>query len=201
MTPLVALQWSAYNSAAQTVSELSGIGAPTRSLWLRLALPYTVLVCAFGWGVWKAAGRHRALRIAGTLILTYGALGLVWPFAPMHLRPALAMGGGTLGDTVHILLGCLTVVLMLLAIGIGAMAFGRPFRLYSIGTILVILVFGVLTGLDAPGIAANRPTPRIGIWERISIGAFLLWLAVLAVVLLRRPEPGTRGTLDGPIGG
>ena len=34
MTVLVAMQWEGYSSASQTISELSAIGAPTRSLWL-----------------------------------------------------------------------------------------------------------------------------------------------------------------------
>src|SRR4051794_34253015 len=81
MTVLVARQWEGYHSASQTISELSAIGAPTRSLWVLPAAIYTLLVTAFGCGVWKSAGRTRALRVAGGLIVTYGALGLVWPLA------------------------------------------------------------------------------------------------------------------------
>jgi len=50
---------------------------------------------------------------------------------------------------------------------------------------VVLLVFGALTTLDVPRIDANLPTPLIGVWERIDIGVFLLWVVVLAVVLLR----------------
>ena len=117
MTVLVAMQWEAYSSASQTISELSAIGAPTRSLWAVPGAIYTLLVTAFGWGVWKSAGRSRALRIAGGLILAYGSLGVLWPFAPMHLRETLAAGGGTLSDTMHLVLASATVLLMLLAIG------------------------------------------------------------------------------------
>jgi hypothetical protein len=42
-----------------------------------------------------------------------------------------------------------------------------------------------LTFIEAPGIAANLPTPWIGVWERINLGVFLLWVVVLAVALLR----------------
>jgi CubicO group peptidase (beta-lactamase class C family) len=188
MTVFVALQWPGYSSASQTISELSAIGAPTRSLWLLPGAVYTVLVTAFGWGVWKSAGRIRALRIAGGLILGYGALGLLWPFAPMHLRDALAAGGSTLSDTLHIALASVTVLLMLLAIGFGAAAFGGRFRTYSLATLVTLLTFGVLTFFDAPRVAANLPTPWIGIWERINVGVFLLWVVALAIVLLRREE-------------
>jgi hypothetical protein len=185
MLVVISMRWEGYSSASQTVSELSAIGAPTRALWVVPAAFYTVLVTAFGWGVWKSAGRIRVLHIVGASIAAYGALGLIWPFAPMHLRETLAAGGGTLSDTMHIVLASVTVVLMLLAIAFGASAFGRGFRLYSIASLLILAACGALTFIDAPGIAANLPTPWIGVWERINIGVFLLWVIVLAVVLLR----------------
>jgi hypothetical protein len=46
-----------------------------------------------------------------------------------------------------------------------------------------------LTELDGPRIAANLPTPWIGLWERTDIGAFLIWVMALATVLLRRGGP------------
>ena len=45
------------------------------------------------------------------------------------------------------------------------------------------VVAGVVSFIAAP----YAPTPVLGIGERISIGAFLLWVAVLAVVLWRAP--------------
>lgn len=185
MTIFVAMQWEAYRSASQTISELSAIGAPTRSLWAVPGAIYTVLVTAFGWGVWKSAGRSRGLRIAGGLIVAYGSLGVLWPFAPMHLRETLAAGGGTLSDTMPLVLASATVLLMLFAIGAAAAAFGARFRLYSLATLVILAVFGGLTFLDAPGIAANLPTPWMGVWERINVGVFLLWVVVLATTLLR----------------
>jgi Protein of unknown function (DUF998) len=185
MTIVVAMQWEAYSSASQTISELSAIGAPTRSLWAVLGAIYTVLVTAFGWGVWKSARRSRALRVAGGLIVAYGALGVLWPFAPMHLRETLAAGGGTLSDAMHLVLASATVLLMLLAIGAAAAAFGIWFRVYSLATLAILAAFGALTFLDAPRLAANLPTPWLGVWERINLGAFLLWVVVLATTLLR----------------
>ena len=184
MNVFVPMQWKDYSSASQTVSELSAVGAPTRPLWLLPAAFYTLLVTAFGWGIWKSAGRIRALRIVGALIVIYGALGVLWPFAPMHLRPLLAAGGGTLSDTMHIVLGGVTVILMLLAIAFGAASLGKWFRVYSIASLVILAVFGVLTFLEAPRIGANLPTPWIGVWERIDIGVFLLWVVVLAIALL-----------------
>jgi hypothetical protein len=185
MTVVVAMQWEGYSSTSQTISELSAIGAPTRPVWVRLGAIYTVLVTAFGWGIWRSAGRNRALRIVGSLILAYGLLGVLWPLAPMHLRAVLAAGGGTWTDTLHLVLASVTVLLMLLAIVCAASAFGKPFRRYCIATLAILVAFGALTFVDAPRLAANLPTPWMGVWERINLGVFLLWVAVLAVALLR----------------
>lgn len=191
---IVPMQWKAYDVASQTVSELSAIGAPTRALWTVLCTPYTFLIIAFAWGVLIAAKGNRNLRIAGRLLLAYGAVGLLWPFAPMHLRESLASGGGTFSDTLHIALGAVTEVIYLLALGFAAVALGKPFRYYSIATFVVLLFFGVLTFLDAPGIPSNLPTPLIGVWERINIGVFLLWVVVLAMILLQKDGKDNRLT-------
>jgi hypothetical protein len=62
---------------------------------------------------------------------------------------------------------------------------------YSIATFLVMLAFGMLTANDAPALAANQPTPLVGVYERFTIGAYLLWQAVLAVRLIGAPRART----------
>jgi hypothetical protein len=179
------IRYEGYSPLSQVPSELTAIGAPTRALWAQLGGIYTVLVIAFGFGLWKSAGGNRAARIVSGLILAYASLGLLWPFAAMHQREVLAAGGGTLSDTMHVALGGVTVFLMFLAIGLGATAWGKPFRLYSIVTVVVLLTFGALTFMEAPHLQTNLPTPWIGLWERINISAFLLWVVVLATMLWR----------------
>ena len=179
----VAAQAEGYSSVSQTVSELSAIDAPTRALWMMLIPIYGLLLIAFGYGVWLSGRRTRTLRIAGALVIAHGVFGFFWP--PMHLRPVLAAGGGTFSDTLHIAWTFVTVVLMMLSIGFAAVAFGRRFRVYSVATIVLLVAFGALTGSYAPGIQANLPTPLVGVWERIDISLFLLWVVVLASALLR----------------
>ena len=185
MNFLGAMLYEGYSSVSQTVSELSAIGAPTRPLWVVLGVVYTLLVAAFGWGVRESAGYNREMRIAGELLIIYGVIGLGWPLAPMHQRDVLAAGGGTLTDTMHIVFSVVTVLLMLTAMGFGAMALGKRFRVYSIVTIIILLAFGAWTGKDGAKLEANLPTPWLGVAERILIFLFLLWIVVLAIVLLR----------------
>lgn len=184
-----AIRYEGYSLMSQVPSELTAIGAPTRSLWAVLGALYTILVGAFGWGVWTSARGNRRMRIVGALILAFASLGLLWPFAAMHQREVLAAGGGTFSDTLHRALGGVTVLLTFLTIGFGATAFDRQFRQYSIVSAVMLLAFGGLTFLESPGLEAGLPTPWIGLWERICISVFLLWIVVLATTLLRMPIP------------
>ena len=186
MNVVGALLYAGYSSTTQTVSELSAIGAPTRPIWVALGVVYTLLVLAFAWGVRQSAAGNRRLGVVGGLLLLYGALGLLWPLAPMHQREVLAAGGGTLSDTLHLVFAAVTVLVMLLAIGFGAAALDRPFRVYSVATLIALSFFGTLTGIDGPKLSSGAPTPWIGVWERINIGVFLVWVVVLAMVLLQK---------------
>lgn len=184
---VIGAQSDGYSWTSQTISELSAIGAPTRESWMIAGAFYTVLITAFGWGVYKSAGSNVRLRRAGAVIIVYGSLGLLWPLAPMHTREVLAAGGGTVSDTMHLVLASVTVCLMLVAMVLAATAFDRRFRWFTIVSLLMLGLFGALTFLDAPRLSANLPTPWLGLWERINIGVFLLWVAALAVALLKMP--------------
>ncbi len=184
MTLCVGRLWPSYSVTSQTISELSAIGAPTRPLWLWLAAVYALLFIAFAWIVWASAPPNTALRVAGALLLIQGVFGLFWP--PMHQRVALAAGGATLTDSLHILWTIVTSVLFMGAMGFGAAAFGTRFRVYSIVTTAIVFASGAWTGTYAARLQADLPTPGAGVWERVNTTAFMVWIAVLATTLLRR---------------
>jgi hypothetical protein len=183
-TILGAMRWNGYSSTSQTVSELIAINAPSAPLVVPLFLVYSILMFAFGLGVWRSSGQKRVLRIVACLIVGKEVLGLaVTLFAPMHMRGQET----TLTDTMHALLTGVGVFLcMFPAIGLGATAFGKQFRLYSICTMLIFIVFGIVSFLAAPQLAANQPTHLLGVWERVNIFGYLLWIVVLAITLLKK---------------
>ncbi len=192
MLVFIPLAWREYSSASQTVSELSAIDAPTRTLWVPLGIAWALVYGAFGAAVWKSAESSPALRVTGASILVAAVVGIFWP--PMHLREVLAAGGGTLSDKLHIAWTAANAVFTLLAMGFAAAALGRRFRVYSIATMFVLLAGGALTSMDAPRLQANFPTPWMGVWERVNIVAWLLWVAVLSAMLLRQVAHGTRAS-------
>jgi hypothetical protein len=181
------LRYPGYSYADQTFSELTAQGAPTRPLMVALnGIPYGVLVTAFAGGVWASAGPKRAARITRAMLLGYAAFGVAGGLVfPMRPREALAAGEGTLRNTMHIPATAVMSLFIVLAMGFGATLLEKRFRYYSYGTIAILLVFGVLASLQAGQMAANEPTPWMGIEERINIYATMLWVAALAIGLLR----------------
>ena len=101
----------------------------------------------------------------------------------------------------HLALASFTVLLMVLAMGFGAAAFGRSFRIYTIITILLLATFGGLTSAEAGAVEVNGPTPWIGVYERCNIGVFLVWIVVLAALLWNAPDTSHEvGQERAPIG-
>ena len=175
-------RWQSYSWISQEFSRLSAIGAPSRPVHLVLSPIYTVLVVAFGLGVWWSAGRKRSLRVVGGAAVVYALVSLVWPeFFPEDLTAPV----GAFTNTMHIVLTVVTVLSWMLILGFGATVFGKRFRIYSIGTLLTVLVFGALAGSQGAALAAGQPTPWLGLTERINIYSFMLWVVVLAISLLR----------------
>ena len=181
---VVPLKYPGYDSASQTVSELSSIDAPTRTFWVVLAIVYFLFFIVFGLGVWLSAGTSQALRIVAAVIIFDAILGLFWP--PMHRREIIAAGAGTRTDTLHLVWAFVHLVLMLLMIGFGTSVFGKGFRAFSVTIVLIFIIFGILTAMESRGIEANTPTPHLGTWERINIGAYMIWVVAFAIMLMRR---------------
>jgi hypothetical protein len=181
--------WPGYSPVDQTVSELFAVDAPSRPLVVSLLFVHGVLALAFGIGVLWSAADNRALRVTGWLLIGIGVVDQLGPFFPMHTREALAAGGGTYSDTMHIVLTMAISLLTLLAMGFGAAAFGKRFRFYSVATMITLALFGALASLHAGALGLNAPTPWQGVYERINIAAYLLWMAVLAVIILKSEIP------------
>lgn len=152
------------------------------------------LVVAFGIGVWLAAGSKRSLRVTGTLLVAFAIIGLFWP--PMHQRGTIGSPSASLTDTLHIVFAGVQVLLMALFIAFGSGVRGKGFRIYSILTIAAMIVSGAIVGTQISAIAAGRPTPWMGLVERVSVYSPLLWVVVLATVLLKSQSGQALEELD-----
>lgn len=175
-----------YDYTAQQVSELSAIGAPSRAMWMTFTYPYTALTALFAAGVWMVAGSRPSLRVTAVLILLFAMNAISWGLlAPMHMRGTQF----TDTDSLHIGFAVSAVLLTLMIMGIGSLGLGRRFRLFTAVLVLAMLAAGGVISTQIPAIAANQPTPWMGLVERISVYSPMLWLAVFAAALWRQVLP------------
>jgi Protein of unknown function (DUF998) len=182
---IAATIYDGYNPIDQAISELSATEAPSRAFLTAMLPIFSLLVLGFGIGVWKSAGENRALRVTGGILMAQAVMFPLWLLAPMTSREELIKGTSGANDTGHLILSALAILLIVTEMGFAAAAFGKRFRLFSIAMVVTVLVFGALMGIQIPNVEAGDPTPWMGFVERISYGAWLLWMAVLAIVLLR----------------
>jgi Protein of unknown function (DUF998) len=173
-------RYPGYSATDQAVSELFAIGAPTSGLVVRLFSISSGLLLAFAGGVWWRAGRDRRLRLLA-VIFAAGALEalVLWNFFPMHMRGVAR----TATDIMHLLLAANPFVP--LGMVVGASAFRGWFRTYTLGTLVLLLVMAAYGFSYAPALAANEPTPGLGLAERIAQYGYGVWEVVLAGVLWR----------------
>jgi hypothetical protein len=185
-------QYEGYSYADQNYSEWLATGAPTRPFMLVVSIAYNLLVAAFAVGVWTSASPRRSSRITGVMMVGYAVFSMITPlFFQMDMRGAQITPRGSL----HGPMTAAMSVFILLSMGFGAYLIGRRFRLYSFATIVIVITFGVLTGLQAPRLEAGQSTPWMGLTERVNIYATMLWLAVLAIALLRAQTERLRDSL------
>lgn len=169
-----------YSHLSEAISELVAEGAPNRSLLSSLFLIYNLLLSAFGLGIFlktKAEPRGQKSGYLGSLALVLvGMAGI-----SMELAFPQDPGGipTTFAGTMHLIMAGVAS----LGTMIGVLMLGLWFRnfsdlnglaAYSIVSAAVIFISG---GLTAAAMANNFPF--FGILQRITIGAFILWLFVV----------------------
>jgi hypothetical protein len=169
-----------YSHLSEAISELVAEGAPNRSLLSSLFLLYNLLLSAFGLGIFlktKAQPRGQKSGYIGSLALVLvGMAGI-----SMELAFPQDPGGipTTFAGSMHLIMAgvaSLGTIMGVLMLGLWFRNFSELNGLvaYSIVSAAVIFISG---GLTAAAMANNFPF--FGILERITIGAFILWLFVV----------------------
>ena len=197
---IAATIYPGYSRMDQAISELSATSAPTRAFLVALLPVGTVLMIAFGVGVWATANGNRLLRVTGGLLIAFGITGVAWLPFPMSSREDMVQGAMPSNDLGHLILSAVTVLLILCIIGFGSAAVrDLVFRIYSVVTLVAVLGFGAAVGVQAPRVADGLSTPWMGVFERINVYGFMLWVAVFAVVLLRAGAVPRTGHVPGRV--
>ncbi|MFW9942902.1 MAG: DUF998 domain-containing protein [Candidatus Thorarchaeota archaeon] len=173
-----------FNPIRNAVSELTQRGSENAILLSSLFLIAGVMLVVFAIGIivhYKFAD-SKLLFLGGIFIIFLGIFsalsGTIFPMDPFDTD-------ATFPGTMHIVLTGFNIVLIILAIpmiGIGLYREKKwkSFRLYSIVTVLIMATCGGLTS-----VLMMNDIELLGLFERITIYAYQLWIAILAVLLIK----------------
>lgn len=178
---VAASTWDGYSRTEQMVSELFAVGSPSRQVLVPVIWLYTMLFTAFGIGVWTSVQGNRPFRIGAGLLVGYGLSNILGNSYPLTLNEPGSV-------PMHIVATDIQLTMMVAAMRFVALGFHGRMRVYSFASLGTCLSMGIAAFMAAPG-----PSLLLGLGERISIGAFLLWVVVLAAALwavpTKRREP------------
>ena len=174
-----------YSHISQFISELIATGAPNKSLLDLMFAVYNILTTVFAWLFFETVQTQggnpkRAIGIAGTLILfAQGIFGMATLFFPQDPVGTPFTTTGIL----HIVLAglsSLTTMAGMLLVGFWLRANTqlKPYGVYSFASVAFVFIFGGM----AAAMAANQ-SPISGLIERLTIGGFLQWMAVISLIL------------------
>ena len=185
---LAANRYVGYSYTDQAVSELFAIDAPTSSLVVPLFTLSSMLLLLFGLGVWVTADGRRVRQGLAVMFMASAVDAMVlWSFFPMHMRGLER----TTTDTMHLALA--TNPFVLASFVLGAIAYGKWFRVYTFITIAGLLALAFYGFSFASAVATNAPTPWMGLSERLAQYGGGLWQAILALLLTKEQLRSARG--------
>jgi hypothetical protein len=171
-----------YSHLANAISELISNGAPNKAILDFVFNIYNALLLAFalgGYYVLKSA--PRLCRMAMGIFIAIQILSFSWGFFPMDPLGTET----TFAGTVHNILGgvvAFATIIMPLLMGLGLQQVDgfQNYVRYSFVTSAIIFISG-LTGV----ILAGYGIQLFGLFERITIGSYELWIFVTALMLLK----------------
>ncbi|MBT2571239.1 DUF998 domain-containing protein [Planococcus sp. ISL-110] len=180
--------WDGYSHVRQTISELTGNGAPNAGMLRIFTLLYGIFGVIFAAVVYVLFRKHKTHKVAqwgAMLLFLMHAVSLIG----FSLFP-LEQGGEvlTFGNFMHLGITAIVVVATigaLFAIGYG-LWLTKNFRSIGMFTLVCAIVI-VLAGVAVP-IVLSGGLPYAGLVERILIYTLQLWTIVLSVYLYRLPK-------------
>lgn len=171
-----------YSHIVNAISELISNGAPNKAILDIIFNIYNALLLAFaigGYFVLKNA--HRLCRVAMGIFIGIQILSFSWGFFPMDPLGAEATFAGTMHNILGGIVALVTIILpLLMGLGLRRMDGFQKYAAYSFISSAIIFVSG-LTGV----ILAEQAIHLFGLFERITIGSYELWIFVTALKLLR----------------
>lgn len=172
-----------YSHLSQSISELVMSGAPYK-LYLDISFSINyVFSCIFGFGLFlifrsKVAPFSSTAGLIGFVIL--GVISILSFLSSNFFTMNLPGTPATTSGTIHLILVGLESIGSMAAILLVGFWFRRvglsSYGVYSIVTLIIVFITGILTL-----IATTQGSSYIGLFQRLTVGAFALWSFVIAL--------------------
>jgi len=174
---------SGYSHLSQSISELVMAGAQNK---LYLDIPFSinyVFSCIFGFGLFvifrsKASPLNSSTGLIGFAIL--GIIAILSFLSSNFFTMNLPGTPATTSGTIHLILVGLESLGSMAAILLVGLWFKKVglsgYSVYSIITLIIIFITGIMTV-----VGTTQDSSYVGLFERLTIGAFVLWSFVIAL--------------------
>ncbi|MDP4085867.1 MAG: DUF998 domain-containing protein [Bacillota bacterium] len=170
-----------YSHLYNTVSELIASNAPKMPFVQFLFILYNVSLLLFGLGLFQyfEVISGMKMKLMACLIMLIGLIGFIILFFPQDPRGVVMTKAGIIHLILAILSSLLTMFTMVLSLS--KLIKYSSLKAFSIYTFVSFLFLFVTGGMAAASVANNSPFG--GLYERLTIGAFLQWIFILSIEL------------------
>lgn len=167
-------RYPGYSHLRQLCSELGAAGSPTEKFSpLINNYPLGILFCVFG-GYVLYVSNSLLFTTTGWLVVAHGVATIVAGYFPMDADPYTQTPSKNC--EVHTLAGVVMLVSLLIANVLVIFAnVSSGLRVFSVACLVLALIFLMLMA------HAYKQRGKVGLYQRLSYGAQLLWLAGLSV--------------------
>jgi len=171
-----------YSHIVNAISELISNGAPNKAILDVVFNIYNALLLAFAIGGYIVLkNSHRLCRIVMGIFIAMQIISFSWGFFPMDPLGTEATFAGTMHNTLGGIVAFATIFMpLLMGLGLRRVDGFKSYVNYSFITSAIIFVSG-LTGV----ILAGQGIQLFGLFERITIGSYEVWIFVTALKLLK----------------
>lgn len=169
------LLWPSYSQIKQPISELTMSGSPNLTLMITLFTLYNILLISFSLTIFKQH-QNKLIRISAILLFLVGLSGIMMNIFPQDpINSDLTFRG-----LLHFVFARAAAIGTILAIFIGGVGFetmnaDKNFKMISILLGSLVILFGGMTP-----VAIAEFSSKFGVFERITIFSFILWLAIFS---------------------
>lgn len=175
----VARKFPGYSHKNQVMSELGARGRPSESIHpLVNNYPIAALLIVFGISILSSYWADLPMTTIGILVIIHGLSHLVTGLYPCDADLGIPKASST--QIIHNIAGLVMIVSLLAASIVGAFSslveVSQWFQAFSLTCALVSVIFAVMMGRS---LSTGR---NIGLYQRISCGALMVWVAVFSGV-------------------